>query len=65
MTLDRLYATEEREGGTPALGIDVPGIARDHLAAYPIERWEAVKDRLIHETWVTEAKARAEKGGQP
>jgi dienelactone hydrolase len=56
--LDRLYATEDREGGTPALGSDVPGLGRTELSVFTPEQWEERKDRLIYESWLAEAQAR-------
>jgi len=56
--LDPLYASEHREGGTRALGTDVPGLSRDTLSVFTAERWQREKDRLIHEKWLEEAKKR-------
>jgi len=58
VAMDRLYATEEREGGTPALGSDVPAIDRDQLFVFTPEEWDQRKDRLVYERWVEAAKAR-------
>jgi dienelactone hydrolase len=58
VAMDKLYATEEREGGTPALGSDIPAIDRADLFVFTPEEWEQKKDRLIYERWVEEAKAR-------
>jgi hypothetical protein len=58
VAMDKLYATEEREGGTPALGSDIPAIDRSALFVFTPEEWERNKDRLIYERWVAEAKAR-------
>lgn len=55
--MDKLYATEHREGGTPALGTGIPGIARDQLHVYPEAEWTAMRVRLIHEEWRAKAKA--------
>jgi dienelactone hydrolase len=57
VAIDRLYATEEREGGTRALGADVPAIDRNALFVFSPEEWERRKDRLIYESWVDRAKA--------
>jgi dienelactone hydrolase len=56
--LDRLYATAEREGGTPALGQDVPGLGRTDLSVFTPEEWEQRKDKLVYESWLAEAQAR-------
>lgn len=55
--LDRLYATEEREGGTRALGEDVPALSRQTLSVFRPEEWEREKSRLIYESWVEAARA--------
>ena len=57
VAMDRLYATEVREGGTRALGTGFPGIAHDSLNALPPERWEREKERYVYETWIARAKA--------
>jgi dienelactone hydrolase len=62
VAIDRLYATEEREGGTRALGDDVPAVDRDDLFVFPAKEWERRKDRLIYESWVAEATARTAAG---
>jgi dienelactone hydrolase len=59
--IDKLYATELREGGTRALGTGVPAITHDLLNALPVERWQREKDKYVYETWVKEAKARVSK----
>jgi dienelactone hydrolase len=64
VAMDKLYATEERESGTPALGSDIPAIDRSELFVFTPEEWEANKDRLIYERWVEEAMARIA-GGRP
>jgi len=61
--LDRLYATEEREGGTPALGAGMPALSRKDLSVFTPEQWEREKDRLIYESWLK--AARAELSPQP
>lgn len=55
--LDRLYATEEREGGTPALGTGIPALSRQDLSVFTSEQWERQKDRLIYESWLKAARA--------
>jgi dienelactone hydrolase len=59
VAMDPLYATEHREGGTRALGSEVPGLARATLSVYSDEEWLREKERLIHSSWVREAKRRA------
>lgn len=54
--LDKLYATEEREGGTLALGEDVPGYAPAVLDVLPHQEWETRKKDFILETWLAALK---------
>jgi dienelactone hydrolase len=54
--MDKLYATEDREGGTPALGDDVPGYQREDLSVFTTEQWRSHKKELIFETWVDAAR---------
>jgi hypothetical protein len=54
--MDKLYATEEREGGTRALGKDIPGFDREMLDALPRQEWEARKQQFILESWVAAAQ---------
>lgn len=56
--LDPLYATEKREGGTRALGVGVPALTRDQLSVFSLEQWNRQKERMVHETWLKEAKSR-------
>jgi hypothetical protein len=60
--MDPLYATEHREGGTPALGSGIPGIPREQLYVFSDQEWQALRDRLIHEQWRAQAKAELAKG---
>jgi dienelactone hydrolase len=55
--MDTLYATEHREGGTPALGTGVPGIPRSGLHVFTDKEWSRLKDLLVHESWRAQAKA--------
>ena len=54
---DPYYATEEREGGTMALGADVPGIPREDLHGYPDDEWAEFRERLTHAAWRARARA--------
>jgi dienelactone hydrolase len=56
--MDPLYATEHREGGTRALGENVPGLVRDALFVLSADAWTARKNEFVHESWLREAKAR-------
>jgi hypothetical protein len=55
--MDPLYATEHREGGTPALGTGVPGLTRTDLSVFSEEEWVRNKPLLVHERWRELAKA--------
>ena len=57
VSMDRLYATELREGGTRALGTGIPGVPRESLNALPIDQWERDKEQFVYETWIARAKA--------
>ena len=48
---------ETGEGGTLALGNDIPAVNRDLLHALPDSVWSAERDRYVYETWVDHAKA--------
>ncbi len=54
--LDRLYASEEREGGTPALGTGIPALSRTDLSVFTAEKWDKRKNKMIHESWLKQAK---------
>jgi hypothetical protein len=62
--LDRLYATEDREAGVRALGAEVPAISRDDLFVFGPADWDRVKGRMIYESWLDEALARARAGSR-
>jgi hypothetical protein len=55
--LDPLYATEEREAGTRALGAKVPALTREQLSVFPAQEWQRRKSQMIHETWLEHARA--------
>jgi dienelactone hydrolase len=50
--VDPLYSSEEREGGTPALGSGIPGLSPARLRVYEDAEWQREKDRLTLEGWV-------------
>jgi hypothetical protein len=54
--LDQLYASEDREGGTQAVGTGVPALSRDDLSVFTPKQWEGQKDRLIYEAWLKAAR---------
>lgn len=55
--IDRLYATEAREGGTMAVGAEVPGIAREQLSVFTPEEWQRVKGDYMFSVWAERARA--------
>ena len=54
--IDKLYATELREGGTRALGVGIPAVPHDRMDALPREKWERDKEKYIYETWLKAAE---------
>lgn len=58
VTMDKLYATEDREGGTLALGTDFPGFRRDDLSLFTEVEWEKRKQEFVIETWYQAALAK-------
>jgi len=49
--MDKMYATEHREGGAIALGKNIPYIPHDKLNVLPESEWQTQKDQFILETW--------------
>ncbi|MBI5774085.1 MAG: acetylxylan esterase [Verrucomicrobia bacterium] len=56
VAMDKLYATEQREGGAPALDVGAPGLSRDDLSVFTMEEWERRKATLIQESWLEAAR---------
>ena len=56
VAMDPLYATEHREGGTPAPGMNIPGIARAQLHVFAEAEWKRMRGELVHEFWRGHAK---------
>lgn len=54
---------ETGEGGTLALGGDIPAVNRDLLHALPEYVWTSDRDRYVYETWVDHAKAAIRSAG--
>ncbi len=57
VALDPLYATGHREGGTMALGEQVPPLSRSELSVFSEEEWQRHKRLLIYESWLERARA--------
>jgi dienelactone hydrolase len=49
--MDKMYATEHREGGAIALGKNIPYVQHDQLNVLPEAEWKTQKDKFILETW--------------
>jgi dienelactone hydrolase len=60
--LDKLYATEAREGGTLALGEDIPGYTPEMLNVLPRNEWESRKKDFILEAWLEAAQRKIGRG---
>jgi hypothetical protein len=57
--MDKLYATDEREGGTKAVGANVPGFAREQLDVFSEAEWTQRKDELLFDRWAAAARRAA------
>ncbi len=55
--VDKLYATEAREGGVRAVVTNVPAIAREELSVFTPAEWEREKQRLSFDAWAAAARA--------
>ena len=64
VTMDPGYATDDREGGTPALGTGVPGLTRTDLSVFTRQQWETPREQLIYESWVKAARIQMEAGAR-
>ena len=62
--LDKLYASEDREGGAQAVGIGVPALSREDLSVFPPEQWETQKSQMIYEAWLKAARAQLSPGSK-
>jgi dienelactone hydrolase len=56
--MDKLYATEHREGGTIALGKNIPYLKHDLLNVVPDEEWKKDQDKFVLETWWERARGK-------
>jgi dienelactone hydrolase len=55
--MDPRYSSEQREGGTRALGTNVPALSREDLSVFSPEQWEREKERLVYQSWVKRAQS--------
>ena len=53
--LDPLNGSEDREGGTRALGSFVPGLSRETLSVFTPAEWERERNRLVIDAWARKA----------
>ena len=63
--MDKLYATERREAGTPALDDNVPGYSRDSLDILPPADWQLQKTNFILESWLASVRKQAAEDVEP
>lgn len=54
--MDKLYATEHREGGTMAIGVGVPALSRTQLSVLTEEAWSRRQADFSHEQWLQKAR---------
>ncbi len=57
LAIDASLASEEREGGTLAVGDNVPGFQREDLSVFTPAEWEARKETLTFSAWAAAASA--------
>jgi hypothetical protein len=57
IAVDASLASEEREGGTLAVGDDVPAFQRDDLSVFAPAEWEKRKATMSFTAWVAAASA--------
>ena len=53
---------EHDEGGTMALGNDIPAVSRDDLHAIPEAVWDSERENFVYETWVDRAETAVRSG---
>ncbi len=56
---DKTYMVELMEGGTRALGVDVPGYHHEDLSVFTPAEWERRRTELTFAAWTTAARAAA------
>jgi dienelactone hydrolase len=54
--MDKLYATEQREGGARALDTGIPVPSRDDLNAVDPTEWRRESGKYVLETWISKAR---------
>jgi dienelactone hydrolase len=63
--IEAQYATDLREGGTPALDAKAPGYPREMLDVLTPEQWAGQKTQFIMDTWLVAARKSAADQGEP
>jgi dienelactone hydrolase len=63
VAMDRGYISEDREGGTQALGEGVPGLPREALFVLRADQWQQCRTEFIYESWVAKAREALETRG--
>ncbi len=62
VTTPKSLTNENGEGGTMALGNDIPAVPRADLHALPEPVWDAERNNFVYETWVDRAKTAVNSG---
>jgi len=62
LTTQTSLKNEANEGGTMALGNDIPAVPRADLHAIPEAVWDAERENFVYETWVDRAKSAVTSG---
>jgi dienelactone hydrolase len=57
VAMDRGYLSEDREGGTQALGTGIPNLTRADLGVFSEAEWHRRKNELVLEQWLQAAQA--------
>lgn len=64
IAVDQSFMDEVREGGTRAIGADVPGFSRDELSVFSPAEWERHKGELTFAAWTAAANAAAQQSAR-
>jgi dienelactone hydrolase len=62
LTSSNSLKNENGEGGTMALGNDIPAVPRASLHAIPDAVWDSERESFVYETWVDRAKSAISSG---
>jgi len=64
VAIEKQYATDLREGGTPALDAKAPGYTREMLSVLTPEQWAEQKANFVMESWLVAARKSAAEQGE-